>query len=118
MIDRTPIYTEEVLALMARTEEMITAADLAPIVKMHPSRIISDAKDGTWDLCNYQISGNRVKFCRVDFLRRMGFLGDPEPEMDVQEQLLETMTEIRDLLREMIRKEGRNHEGQQDQTVA
>ena len=75
MSDR-PAYTEAVLALMARTDEMVPAAAIAPIVRMHPSVIIKYAKDGTWprDICNYIVSGNRVKFFRVDFLRKGGWL--------------------------------------------
>ena len=71
-----PKYSEPIYALMDRTDELITAADIAPIVRMHPSVIIKYAKDGTWpkDICNYIVSGNRVKFFRVDFLRKGGWI--------------------------------------------
>ena len=48
-----PIYTEAVLALMARPEEFVPASALAPIVKMHPSVIIEYAKNGNWPFCKY-----------------------------------------------------------------
>ena len=75
MSDR-PAYTEAVMALMARTDEMVPAAAIAPIVRMHPSVTIKYAKDGTWprEICNYIVSGNRVKFFRVDFLRKGGWV--------------------------------------------
>ncbi len=71
-----PKFSEPIYRLMDLDCEMITAADLAPIVRMHPSVIIKYAKDGTWprEICNYIISGNRVKFFRMDFLRKGGWI--------------------------------------------
>ena len=71
-----PKYSDAIYALMDRTDELITAADLAPVVRMHPQVIIRYAKDGTWprEICNYIVSGNRVKFFRVDFLRKGGWI--------------------------------------------
>ena len=39
-------YTDAVLQLMAREEEMVPASAIAPIVKMHPSVIVHYAKTG------------------------------------------------------------------------
>lgn len=71
-----PKYSDEIWALMDRKDELITAADLAPIVRMHPSVIIRYAKTGQWprEICNYIVSGNRVKFFRMDFLRKGGWI--------------------------------------------
>ena len=71
-----PKYSDEIFALMDREDELVTAADLAPIVRMHPSVIIKYAKEGKWprEICNYVVSGNRVKFFRVDFLRKCGWI--------------------------------------------
>ena len=71
-----PKYSDAIFRLMDLDCEMITAEDLAPIVRMHPSVIIKYAKDGTWprEICNYVVSGNRVKFFRVDFLRKGGWI--------------------------------------------
>ena len=76
MIDLTPVYTEPVLALMSRTDEVVPAAAIAPIVRMHPSVIIHKAKNGEWprEICNYVISGRCVKFFRIDFLRKGGWI--------------------------------------------
>ena len=82
-----PIYTEAVLALMARPEEFVPASALAPIVKMHPSVIIEYAKNGNWPFCKYVISGNHVKFARIDFLKHFGFIRDEdEKEVDPEEK--------------------------------
>ena len=69
-------YTDAVLALMAMEEELVPADAIAPIVKMHPSVIVSYAKRGIWprEVCNYVISGRRVKFFRIDFLRKGGWI--------------------------------------------
>jgi len=71
-----PIYSDEVNTLIDRRDELITAADLAPIVRMNPQVIIKYAKEGKWprEICNYVISGNRVKFFRIDFLRKGGWI--------------------------------------------
>jgi len=76
MIDKTPIYSEDVLALMEREDELVPAAALAPILKMHPSVIVKYAKEGVWPLtiCNYIVSGSHVKFFRIDFLRKGGWI--------------------------------------------
>ena len=92
-----PVITPEVRALMELPDETVTAAALAPIVKMHPGVIIKYAKDGKWDLCRYVVSGNRVKFFRTDFLRKMGFIGEP-PEENSREQILKELAEIREAL--------------------
>ena len=69
-------YTPEVVRLMESNEELIHAADIAPIIKMSPSRIIGYVKSGKWprEICNYIISGRVVKFFRVDFLRKGGWI--------------------------------------------
>ena len=74
MMDYTP--SPAVQALMDRDDELVPAAAIAPIVKMHPSVIIAYAKDGKWprDVCNYIVSGTHVKFFRLDFLKKGGWI--------------------------------------------
>ena len=76
MTDTKPAYTMDVLALMAREDEVVPAAAIAPIVKMKPDVIIKYAKDGKWprEVCNYIVSGTHVKFFRIDFLRKGGWI--------------------------------------------
>lgn len=76
MINSQPVYSDAVYALMARTDEMVPAAAIAPVVKMKPDVIIKYAKDGKWprEICNYIVSGTHVKFFRVDFLRKGGWI--------------------------------------------
>ena len=96
MTDR-PAMSEAVRHLMAMTDETVSAKYIAPIVKMSESVIVKYAKDGTWNLCRYVVSGNRVKFFRRDFLEKCGFV-EPEPEEVTVKQLL---AEIRDELKRM-----------------
>ena len=74
MMDYTP--SPAVQALMDRDDELVPAAAIAPIVKMHPSVIIAYARDGKWprEICNYIISGTHVKFFRIDFLKKGGWI--------------------------------------------
>ena len=76
VIDVPVTYTDDVLQLMARTEELVPAAAIAPIVRMKPARIIEYARTGQWPktICNYIVSGRNVKFFRVDFLRKGGWI--------------------------------------------
>lgn len=78
MIDerKFPKFSGPIYRLMDMDCEMVTAADIAPIVRMHPSVIIKYAKTGQWprDICNYIISGTHVKFFRVDFLKKGGWI--------------------------------------------
>lgn len=90
MIDHKPVYSDAVLDLMNRTDEVVPAEAIAPILKMHPDVIRKYAKDGTWDsdrLGNYVISGGRVKFFRKDFLQKCGFM-EPEKEEDPTREIL------------------------------
>ena len=70
------VYSDPVRELMARTEELVPAAVIAPILGMKAETIIKKAKMGKWDrgVCNYIISGTHVKFFRVDFLRKGGWI--------------------------------------------
>ena len=76
MIDKTPVYTDDVLRLIHMQDEMVFAKDLAPVVKMKPDVIIKYAKDGKWprEICNFIVSGSHVKFFRIDFLRKGGWI--------------------------------------------
>lgn len=76
MLDTRPTYTDDVLRLIHMRDEMVYAKDLAPIVKMKPDVIIKYAKENRWprDICNYIVSGSHVKFFRVDFLRKGGWI--------------------------------------------
>ena len=75
-LNTEPTYTEEVIALMTMPEEVVPAAVIAPILKMKPDVIIKYAKDGEWprEICNYIVSGTHVKFFRIDFLRKGGWI--------------------------------------------
>lgn len=71
-----PKYSDAIYRLIDLDSEMVTAADIAPVVRMHPEVIIRYAKTGQWprEICNYVVSGNRVKFFRIDFLKKGGWI--------------------------------------------
>ena len=99
MTDRKfPMYSDDVLRLMDDTRDLVPAAAIAPILKMSESVIVKYAKDGTWNLCRYVVSGNRVKFFRKDFLQKCGFM-EPEPEEPTEREL---MAAILDALRAIL----------------
>ncbi len=91
---------DPVKVLMEMTDEVVSAKYLAPILHMDPSVIVKYAKDGTWNQernGGFVISGEgpgaHVKFKRVDFLRKWGFL-EPEKEEPTIEQLLMRLIEV------------------------
>ena len=102
MCDALPKVTPEVQRLIDMDDEMITAKDLSPILKMHPQTIVDRAKSGLWDqdhLGKFVLSGDRVKFFRKDFLQKCGFI-EKEPEKDSTEQLLsEIIRQLKNLNR-------------------
>ena len=71
-----PKYSPEVVQLIESQEELVHAADIAQIVRMSPDRIIGYAKTGQWprEICNYVVTGRCVKFFRIDFLRKGGWI--------------------------------------------
>ena len=70
------VYSDPVRQLMARADDLVPAAAIAPILGMKAETIIKKAKSGQWDrgVCNYIVSGRCVKFFRVDFLRKGGWI--------------------------------------------
>lgn len=67
---------EALQKLIDSTAVVVSAKDIAPVLKTHPSVLVSHAKQGTWprEICNYFISGRRVKFFRLDFLKKGGYI--------------------------------------------
>lgn len=101
-----PKFSDEVYALIGRTDEFVSARDLAPIVHMNPSVIVKYAREGKWDLSKCVVTPGRVKFARLDFLRKMGFIPEEAPQKDVLAAVLDELKEIRQLLAaEMERRE-------------
>lgn len=71
-----PSDAEALQKLIDSTDVLVPAGDIAPIVGMKPDRIREYARTGQWprEVCNYVISGRCVKFFRVDFLRKGGWI--------------------------------------------
>ena len=77
MTDGSVKFSCAVRTLMANRNEMVHAKDIAPILGMRPDVIIKKVKSGLWDSeknGNYITSGRCVKFYRIDFLRKGGWI--------------------------------------------
>ena len=93
-------YDSALDALLNSTEEMVTAAQIAPVLHMNPGVIVKYAKDGTWkpDIWGkFIISGERVKFFRRDFLQKCGFIPKDEPKLTVEDRLDELIAIEKDI---------------------
>lgn len=99
MSEQERLAAESALEAMKNsTEEMVTAAQIAPILHMNPGVIVKYAKDGTWiqdNMGKFIISGDRVKFFRRDFLQKCGFIPKDEPKRTVEDLLEEVIELIR-----------------------
>ena len=65
---------EAVQKLLDMPDEVVPASARAPILRTHPSVIRDMVKSGEWDRCAYVRIKNRIKFYRVDFLRKGGWI--------------------------------------------
>lgn len=103
-----PVFSAPIRALISREDEMITAADIAPIVRMSPDVIIKYAKENKWpsEICNCIVSGEgpgaHVKFFRVDFLRKGGWIPPEVPKNDTLTGIHEELIIIRQLLTSLV----------------
>ena len=98
MIDTTPIITEPVKNLLAMNAEVVSAKYIAPVLKMSEAVLVHRVKTGKWDqdtMGRVVISGNRVKFFRLDFLQKCGFIAPPPPEKTDSDRLDELIELIR-----------------------
>lgn len=98
MIDTTPIITEPVRNLLAMNAEVVSAKYIAPVLKMSEAVLVHRVKTGQWDqdtMGRVVISGNRVKFFRLDFLQKGGFISPPSPEKTDSDRLDEIIELIR-----------------------
>lgn len=68
--------SDAVRNLMAMNQELVSAKYIAPILRMKTETMVKKAKMGIWDrqVCNYIVSGRCVKFFRIDFLRKGGWI--------------------------------------------
>lgn len=76
---KSPKYSPDILRLIEMDKEMIYAKDISPIVKMKTEVIIWKVKHGEWDEAKKgnvekTKNGYRVKFYRIDFLRKGGWI--------------------------------------------
>ncbi len=76
MGDSKLIVSDAVRNLMAMSQELVSAKYIAPILRMKTETMVKKAKMGIWDreVCNYIVSGRCVKFFRIDFLRKGGWI--------------------------------------------
>ena len=104
MIDTTPIMTDAVRTLLAMNAEVVPPKYIAPVLKMSESVLIHRVKTGEWDEEVHGkviVSGHRVKFFRLDFLQKHGFI-QPKPQGKTPEQLLQEISDRMDILTKAV----------------
>ena len=88
--------------LMEMDDDLVSATDLAPVVRIHPSLMIEFVKTGKWSLCETVQLRGQVWFDRKDFLCRCGFLDDNKSFFA---RILSQLDEIRQAMDELREKE-------------
>ncbi len=88
--------------LMEMDDEVVSATDLAPVVRIHPSLMIGLVKTGKWSLCETVQMRGHVWFDRRDFLCRCGCLNDNKSFLG---RMLSQLDEIRRAMDELREKE-------------
>lgn len=96
--------TDAVRTLMAMNAEVVPPKYIAPVLKMSESVLIHRVKSGEWDDNVHGkviVSGHRVKFFRLDFLQKHGFI-QPKPQGKTAEQLLQEISDRMDILTKAV----------------
>ena len=89
----------EAIEIMKMMESVTVNADLiAQALGMNPGVLRKHVKDGDYHISAYEVSGDRVRFFRKDFLQKCGFMEPEKEEPTVEQQLLETLKDIREML--------------------
>lgn len=93
----------EAINIMMMMESVTVNADLiAQALGMNPGVLRKHVKDGDYHISEYDVSGDRVRFFRKDFLQKIGEMPvDPEEPTDHQllEKIWESLMDIRILLK-------------------
>lgn len=96
----------EAINIMMMMESVTVNADLvAQALGMNPGVLRKHVKDGDYHISAYEVSGDRVRFFRKDFLQKIGEMPeDPEAPTDHQllEQIWEVLADIRILLKAIV----------------
>ena len=92
----------EAIEIMKMMESVTVNADLiAQALGMNPGVLRKHVKDGDYHISAYEVSGDRVRFFRKDFLQKIGEMPPDMPERTVVQaidDLREELHEIRLIL--------------------
>ena len=87
--------------IKAMTDDWITPATAAKVMKMDVSRLIQYAREGQLPFA-VQISGNRVKISRQGFLRAYGYGDDEEKAVTLTQDINKRIEILSELLEKIL----------------
>ena len=89
----------EAIEVMKMMESVTVNADLiAQALGMNPGVLRKHVRDGEYHISAYEVCNDRIRFFRKDFLQKIGEMPPDMPERTVEQQLLETLKDIREML--------------------
>ena len=88
----------EAIEIMKMMESVTVNADLiAQALGMNPGVLRKHVKDGDYHISAYEVSGDRVRFFRKDFLQKIGEMPPDMPERTVVQAIDDLREELHDI---------------------
>lgn len=88
----------EAIEVMKMMESVTVNADLiAQALGMNPGVLRKHVKDGDYHISAYEVSGDRVRFFRKDFLQKIGEMPPDMPERTVVQAIDDLREELHDI---------------------
>ena len=88
----------EAIEIMKMMESVTVNADLiAQALGMNPGVLRKHVKDGDYHISAYEVSGDRVRFFRKDFLQKIGELPPDLPERTTAQALDDLREELHEI---------------------
>ena len=88
----------EAINIMMMMESVTVNADLiAQALGMNPGVLRKHVKDGDYHISAYEVSGDRVRFFRKDFLQKIGELPPDLPERTTAQALDDLREELHEI---------------------
>ena len=87
---------EAIRRLKAIDDVYVTADMIAPVLRMNPDVLRKRVREGYYKISSVDVSENRIRFLRKDFLQKIGEMPPDQPEKSVNALLEEILEELRE----------------------
>lgn len=88
---------EAIRALKDIDDTFVYADMIAPVLRMNPGVLRKRVRDGDYKMSKVDVCGDRIRFDRKDFLRKIGALPPDQPERTIVQAIDELREELHDI---------------------